>query len=203
LAAQETLAARPNIRQLVQNCYPDGTGMTPAGEGVVELYGHLTPRDQNEFREMLQKDVIHYARVNGDKSAMRNSLRAIDEEEEGLLLHFIDDVMRHKVLNSYNVQDPKVRDYIISEATCGFGQPNGSIRLSGNAVRILINDYDMSRADAEALQALLTIPDERRDQQAIARFRQETPNVHANDLGLFYDYLLLTWEDRRIRLTTD
>ena len=62
-----------------------------------------------------------------------------------------------------NVNDAKDRDFIIRESVNGYRQDDGSITLSGKAVGILESKYGMDPAAARAVQALLTVPDTRRD----------------------------------------
>jgi hypothetical protein len=173
LTANETLAARPGVRQLVLNLSQNDE--TPLGGDVIEqVHGNLDPVSRAELEGWLQRlhrnvGTIGFANQSDMQKRLVQAIDAANPMAREHILSFVDDVARNQVLLELGIRDAKDRDDIIRESINGYRQDDGSMTLSGKAVTILMSDYGLDQDRARALQALLTIPDERRDWDIMER----------------------------------
>ncbi|MDR1365960.1 MAG: hypothetical protein LBJ03_02600 [Holosporales bacterium] len=191
LTANETLAARPGVRQLVQDCYPNGD-MIRYGEYIVQLYEGLDPERQALLKRWLQDDDnLMASGANKTPEELASVMNRTNPMIKSYVLNLADDAVRQRLLAACGVQNLEDRNRIIGEAADGYRLDNGSIQLSGKAVTILMSDYGLDQDKAEEIQALLTVPDERRDHNAMRNLD------FGGDIGRCIWYLSRSSKDRK------
>ncbi|MDR1032233.1 MAG: hypothetical protein LBL30_03895, partial [Holosporales bacterium] len=173
LAAQETLAARPNIHQLLLSFSQNGE-IPEDGNIIEQVHGRLNPANRAELERWLQnlhRDVgsDYFADQNDMEGNLVQAIDAVNPMAREHILNFVDDVARNRVLLELGIDNAADRNYIIRESATGYGQDDGSLRLSGKAVDILMGKYGLNQELAREMQALLTVPDERRDWDIMER----------------------------------